>query len=570
MEEKYTNEELIEYFRELTIESPEPNHQYKPVNYDKDRNILNVYITFIKDEKYSEFFEKLLDLGFKGKIKFVLYKDEEEEHNRFDKFLKHLEKYEQEIGIENIYLEGNFQISESDFFKKVQHIFLAEFTFGTINQFIDKFPNLKTIDFQDYQYGGDKFDVDLDGLLTALRYISTLKIKIKNSYEEIQQAVNNDENLRDKIIVLNDGKFFINLERKDENSRFITININDFNTRFELIDSLIRQGYSVTLSIPDARSLSVEQAERLKPFIKRVEVYSADSMDSPEHCEYDLDTYIAIREKLDELVEGIDLNLPEKKRFAEVYYRICKSIVYDHKALPENAVTPEDKKYVKEVDGTCRNLENGLLYGKCVCAGYAEILRNALFMIGIENIQVSGTTKNARHAWNKVKLDGVWYNVDATWDAPDISREIVPTHCLKSNKFIEEKDRKKYFDGPECLKDLSEKELNDLFAKKELNKITWFDDFIENIIKIGDFINVKLTSLKDIFIRKKEPKLLPGTVVSTEENNDLEKDKKESWKLENFGTTKEEVNDKIKETSLNNGDKKDDLEKIKDDERSNI
>ena len=76
MEEKYTNKELIEYFRELTIESPEPNHQYKPVNYDKDRNILNVYITFIKDEKYSEFFEKLLDLGFKGKIKFVLYKDE--------------------------------------------------------------------------------------------------------------------------------------------------------------------------------------------------------------------------------------------------------------------------------------------------------------------------------------------------------------------------------------------------------------------------------------------------------------------------------------------------------------
>lgn len=567
---EYTDEELIEYFKELTIQSNEPNHQYRSVKYDKDRNILNVYITFIKDEKYSEFFEKLLDLGFKGKIKFVLYKDEEEEHNRFDKFLKHLEKYEQEIGIENIYLEGNFQISESDFFKKVQHIFLAEFTFGTINQFIDKFPNLKTIDFQDYQYGGDKFDVDLDGLLTALKYISTLKIKIKNSYEEIQQAVNNDENLKDKIIILNDGKFFINLGRRDENSHFITISLNDLNTKFDLIDSLIKQGYGVTLSIPDARALSVEQAERLRPFIKKVEVYSADSMDSPEHCEYDLDTYIAIREKLDELVEGIDLNLPEKERFAEVYYRICKSIVYDHKALPENAVTPEDKKYVKEVDGTCRNLENGLLYGKCVCAGYAEILRNALFMVNIDNVQVSGTTKNARHAWNKVKLDGVWYNVDATWDAPDISREIVPTHCLKSDKFIEKKDGKKYFEGPECFVDLPKREIDNLFVKKGLYKITWFDDFIEDINIIGAFISRKLTSLKDAFIRKKEQKSLPDIVPNAEKNGDSDEDKTGSWKLEKYGTTQEEVNNKIQETVLNNNSKKGNLDKIKDDERSDL
>ena len=97
---EYTDEELIEYFKELTIQSNEPNHQYRSVKYDKDINILNVYITFIKDEKYSEFIKKIVSLGFEGKIKFVLYKDKEEQHDRFDQFLKHLEKYEQEIGIE--------------------------------------------------------------------------------------------------------------------------------------------------------------------------------------------------------------------------------------------------------------------------------------------------------------------------------------------------------------------------------------------------------------------------------------------------------------------------------------
>lgn len=54
---------------------------------------------------------------------------------------------------------------------------------------------------------------------------------------------------------------------------------------------------------------------------------------------------------------------------------------------------------------------------KMVCSGYADSVAVLLDMAGIPNVQVSGKPESggAGHAWNKVLLDGVWYNLDATW-----------------------------------------------------------------------------------------------------------------------------------------------------------
>ncbi len=564
---EYDNEKLNEYFEELILDSENPKFPYKVVKYDKDKNILNVIVTLIKDERYSDFLKKLVDLGFKGKINFVSYEDKEEQHNGFDGFLQCLEKYEPEIGIENIILQGNFEFAESEFFKKVQTISLAEFSVGSINKFIDKFPNLKSIEIENYQYDGIENKVDLDSIMTVLKYVPIFNIRTNSSEQEIQEAINQNDDLRGKILILNNGMSFVNLENLKDSSQFITIGFNDLNSKKEILQKLVSQGHDIILSIPDASKLSVEQAEKLRPFIKEVEVFSYDSKDSSGNFKYDLDTYISIREKLDELVECIDPDLPEKERFAEVYYRICNSIVYDHRALSEEAITPEDKKYAEDVHETCRNLENGLLYGKCVCAGYAEILRNALLMLNIENIQVSGSVGDSRHAWNKVKLDGVWYNVDATWDAPDISRGVIPTHCCKSDDFIKNVDGKKYFNGHECTVDLQQKELENLFNKKELNKIT-LSDYVKKYIKIfGLAISRGIENLKDVFTKKNKMKYLPDIAPQPAKDKNLDKKELEPWSLENFGTTKQEVNQKIKDgKQINNYNK----EAIKNDEREDI
>ena len=57
-----------------------------------------------------------------------------------------------------------------------------------------------------------------------------------------------------------------------------------------------------------------------------------------------------------------------------------------------------------------------LLYGKGVCESYAYAFSLLLDKVGIESHVVSSTEIN--HAWNIVKLDGKYYQVDVTWDDP--------------------------------------------------------------------------------------------------------------------------------------------------------
>ena len=61
-----------------------------------------------------------------------------------------------------------------------------------------------------------------------------------------------------------------------------------------------------------------------------------------------------------------------------------------------------------------------LVLKKCVCSGYTDAFQLLLSMAGIESLYVSGEANNGEetggHAWNKVRINGEWYNVDVTWD----------------------------------------------------------------------------------------------------------------------------------------------------------
>ena len=52
----------------------------------------------------------------------------------------------------------------------------------------------------------------------------------------------------------------------------------------------------------------------------------------------------------------------------------------------------------------------GLIKGRAVCRGNVEIIRNLAAEFGIESIGIIG----AKHIWNQVKLDGMWYDDDFT------------------------------------------------------------------------------------------------------------------------------------------------------------
>lgn len=66
--------------------------------------------------------------------------------------------------------------------------------------------------------------------------------------------------------------------------------------------------------------------------------------------------------------------------------------------------------------------KGALLKKKAVCQGYAESFKLLMDMAGIPCKMVTGTADNgsgyAGHAWNMVKVDGKWYQIDVTWDDP--------------------------------------------------------------------------------------------------------------------------------------------------------
>lgn len=76
-------------------------------------------------------------------------------------------------------------------------------------------------------------------------------------------------------------------------------------------------------------------------------------------------------------------------------------------------------------------LENGVI----VCDGYAKTFQWMLRCLGVESFLVYGKGSNDNHAWNKVKINGTWYNADVCWDDTESSE----TYFLKSDAFFQER-----------------------------------------------------------------------------------------------------------------------------------
>lgn len=59
---------------------------------------------------------------------------------------------------------------------------------------------------------------------------------------------------------------------------------------------------------------------------------------------------------------------------------------------------------------------NALVGGVAICQGYSLAYSYLLSLVGIDSEYVESDSMN--HAWNKICIDGDYYNVDLTWDDP--------------------------------------------------------------------------------------------------------------------------------------------------------
>lgn len=79
---------------------------------------------------------------------------------------------------------------------------------------------------------------------------------------------------------------------------------------------------------------------------------------------------------------------------------------------------------------------DNLINRTSVCQGYAMSTYLMMKEAGIDCRIITGSGKGVSHAWNIVKLKGLWYNIDCTWDDPmstDGEQHLEYDYFLKSD-----------------------------------------------------------------------------------------------------------------------------------------
>lgn len=114
------------------------------------------------------------------------------------------------------------------------------------------------------------------------------------------------------------------------------------------------------------------------------------------------------------LVKELTANLTsETEKFNALFSWVAHNIRYNYRAY----FSP---------GGTYSNIQTILRRRSAICLGYAELMDTLCYLAGIPNVSVYGYAKDEffdvkdslyidNHAWNAVKLDGLWYVYDVTW-----------------------------------------------------------------------------------------------------------------------------------------------------------
>lgn len=152
---------------------------------------------------------------------------------------------------------------------------------------------------------------------------------------------------------------------------------------------------------------------------------------------------------------------------------------------------------IDEIPSLMHNAYGALVQGEAVCDGIADAYCLLLRKCQIDNVVVTGRMGD-RHAWNKVKLDGEWYNVDVTSDA--CGKERVLSHIyfnLSDASMLSSHIINTDFDTPVC-----NGEKYNYYGYNDFNLTTkdFFSDKIQKIIKASneDVLEFKVDENFDI------------------------------------------------------------------------
>lgn len=125
-----------------------------------------------------------------------------------------------------------------------------------------------------------------------------------------------------------------------------------------------------------------------------------------------------VNAKVNQIISSIiKPNMTDVQKEIAIHDYIVENNIYDSETLDDSS-----KKIITNDEET-NSAYAVLIKGKAMCKGYAEAIDKLLKAVGIEDTIVTGECSDEKgawsgHAWNLVKLDGDYYQLDATWDDP--------------------------------------------------------------------------------------------------------------------------------------------------------
>lgn len=110
-------------------------------------------------------------------------------------------------------------------------------------------------------------------------------------------------------------------------------------------------------------------------------------------------------------LKEVDSSMNDLQKALTIHDYICAYAIYPQ-------IYDSNGNYVDAWDKDIYHSAYGFFKDyNAVCAGYTLTFSYLMKQLGIECEYV--TSADMEHAWNKIKLDGIWYNIDITYDNGD-------------------------------------------------------------------------------------------------------------------------------------------------------
>lgn len=135
------------------------------------------------------------------------------------------------------------------------------------------------------------------------------------------------------------------------------------------------------------------------------------------------------------LLDQLDVyDASDYDKVCAIYDYLCENVTYDHAGLAAG-----DSKLIYTAYAA-------LINGTSVCQGYANLFYRLALELNVDARLIPGIGNGGDHGWNIVKLDGKYYNLDATWDATRAQGGREYTYFLRCQDNFSDHARKAEYD----------------------------------------------------------------------------------------------------------------------------